>query len=149
MSGDAASALKSAARQRKPAPGSGGRWPNLLIIGAHKAGTTSLHRYLDIHPEVRMSEHKELAYFCGPTNDPLLVSRRHLGEAWYRANFVGSVAVHGESSTPYTFYSVVRGVPQRIHGAIPDVKLIYIVRDPVDRLISHYTFVRGQSREQR
>ena len=40
--------------------------PNLIIIGAMKCGTTALHRYLGLHPDVAMSEPKELNFFCGP-----------------------------------------------------------------------------------
>lgn len=127
-----------------------GRWPNLLIIGAHKAGTTSLHRYLDLHPDIQMSSHKELSYFTG-TDDPSTDrwSRWGLGPDWYRSNFTGPEAVHGESSTLYTDYPRARGVPRRIHDSIPDVKLIYAVRDPIDRFVSQYRHVRGLGRERR
>lgn len=126
-----------------------GCWPNLLIIGAHKAGTTSLHNYLSLHPDIQMSSHKELSYFAGPTDGVTLVSRWSLGEDWYRSNFPGREAVHGESSTSYTSFPLVAGVPERIHRAIPDVKLIYAVRDPIDRFVSHYLHVCGLGRERR
>lgn len=126
-----------------------GTWPNLLIVGAHKAGTTSLHAYLGLHPEIQMSRCKELAYFIGPVSAPTVVSRWHLGPEWYRANFPGSESRHGESSTAYTSFPVIEGVPERIHAAVPAVKLIYSVRDPIRRFISHYMHVRGIGRERR
>jgi Sulfotransferase family len=126
-----------------------GRWPTFLIIGAHKAGTTSLYRYLDAHPEIRLSSQKELCYFSGPVSRPTLVSQWGRGPEWYRGNFVGKAPAHGEASTVYTNYPHTTGVPQRIHEAIPDVKLIYAVRDPVDRMVSHYMHVRGLGRERR
>lgn len=125
-----------------------GRWPTLLIIGAHKAGTTSLYEYLNAHPEIRLSAEKELCYFAGPAR-PTLASRWEKGPQWYRGNFLGMAAVHGEASTAYTNYPHTPGVPRRIHDAIPDVKLIYAVRDPVDRLVSHYLHVCGVGRERR
>jgi hypothetical protein len=126
-----------------------GRWPNLLIIGAHKAGTTSLHRYLSVHPDIQMSSEKELAYFVGPSDSITRASRWELGADWYRSNFAGPGSVHGESSTAYTNYPFTSGVPGRIYDAIPDVKLLSAVRDPVDRFVSHYLHVCGLGRERR
>ena len=126
-----------------------GKWPSLLIIGAHKGGTTSLHRYLDLHPDIRMSTHKELSYFTGAIDLPTVRSRWEWGPEWYRSNFVGPERVQGESSTSYTDYPRAPGVPERIHESIPDVKLIYAVRDPIDRFVSQYRHVRGLGRERR
>lgn len=133
---------------RSAGRGSDGTWPNLLVIGAHKAGTTSLHHYLDAHPDVSMSARKELAYFAGP-DFPVSGSRWTLGPEWYRSNFTGPAAVHGESSTDYTFYPRIPGVPRRIREAVPDVKLIYAVRDPIERFLSHYGHARGRGLERR
>ncbi len=55
----------ASADSRRSRPRSG-VLPNLIIIGAMKCGTTALHRYLDLHPDVAMSEPKELNFFCGP-----------------------------------------------------------------------------------
>lgn len=126
-----------------------GTWPNLLIIGAHKAGTSSLHAYLGLHPEIQMSLRKEPSYFTGPVSGPTQVSRWDLGPKWYCANFPGNEPRHGESSTSYTSYPIIRGVPERIHAAIPSAKLIYAVRDPFRRMVSHYMHVRGIGRERR
>jgi hypothetical protein len=136
-------------RARRIAGDEEGRWPTLLIIGAHKAGTTSLYRYLDAHPDIRLSSQKELSYFSGPVSGPILASQWGRGPEWYRGQFVGRALMHGEASTAYTNYPHINGVPQRIHEAIPDVKLIYAVRDPVDRMMSHYLHVRGIGRERR
>jgi Sulfotransferase family len=136
-------------RARRIAADGEGHWPTCLIIGAHKAGTTSLHRYLDAHPEIQMSSQKELCYFAGPVTFPTLASQWGRGPEWYRGHFVGTAPVHGEASTEYTHYPHITGVAQRIHEAIPDVKLIYAVRDPVDRMVSHYLHVRGIGRERR
>ena len=66
--------------------------PNLIIIGAQKCGTTSLHHYLGLHPEIGMSRQKELHYFSGRHN----WSR---GEAWYRSWFDPAKSVDADSNT--------------------------------------------------
>jgi hypothetical protein len=108
----------------------GGALPNLVIIGAGKSGTTSLHRYLDLHPDVSMSRRKELQFF----------TREHWRDQvdWYRAQFETSAAVRGESSPTYSVNPTLGDVPARMHALIPDARLLYIVRDPVERLLAHW-----------
>ena len=103
--------------------------PNFLIIGAPKAGTTSLHAYLDRHPDIHMSEPKELYYF----DDPAYEARRE----WYESHFETDAPLRGEATPHYAMYPYYAGVPERIHNLIPDVKLIYMVRDPLDQIVSH------------
>ncbi|MDA0321591.1 MAG: sulfotransferase [Verrucomicrobia bacterium] len=105
--------------------------PNLIIIGAAKAGTTSLHYYLDLHPQIRMSQPKELNFFVEERNWTL-------GLDWYRSKFSGAEKIHGEASPAYTGAPAHPGVAERMHGVVPDARLIYVVRDPVSRMISHY-----------
>lgn len=107
--------------------------PTFLIIGAMKSGTTSLHTYLSAHPQVFMSELKELDYFNNP--------ERTLD--WYLEQFApaegrSELRAIGESSPNYTKFGFSPGVPQRIHALIPDVKMIYVMRDPIARIKSHY-----------
>ena len=104
--------------------------PNVLIVGAAKCGTTSLHEYLDRHPKVAMSGEKELDFFVEEKN----WSR---GVDWY-ASQLGEAPVRGESSPSYTVFPRYRGVPERIRHVLPDAKLIYLVRDPIDRIVSHF-----------
>ena len=106
--------------------------PNLIVIGAHKCGTSSLHYYLGLHPQVCMSKFKELNFFVAERN----WSR---GRDWYRSQFSGPADIIGESSPLYADYPACGGVPARMHGVIPDARLIYLVRDPVERILSHYT----------
>lgn len=105
--------------------------PNLVIIGAMKAGTTSLHSYLDLHPQICMSKIKELNFFVEEEN----WSR---GLEWYKSNFDRPAQIIGESSPNYTKYPFFKGVAERMYRLIPDAKLIYIVRDPIKRIVSHY-----------
>lgn len=105
--------------------------PNLVVIGAMKCATTALHRYLGGHPDVAMSQPKELNFFFGPNWD--------LGVEWYAGHFPGSseAAVRGESSPGYTSPDHPE-VAQRMAAVIPDAKLVYLVRDPVERALSQY-----------
>ena len=105
--------------------------PNVVIIGAMKSGTTSLHHYLNLHPEICMSRQKELNFFNRDKN-------WNKGVEWYKSNFVGQGKIYGESSPNYTDYPRSKNVPQRMFSIIPSAKLIYVVRNPIERIISHY-----------
>lgn len=123
--------------------------PNLFIIGAAKCGTTSLHHALDRHPEIFMSRLKEPAFFV----PELKYHPKDLD--WYLTLFEGARAAQfvGESSTHYTKYPLFKGVPQRVHAFSPNARLIYLMRDPIERAISHYWHntrsVRPEFRETR
>jgi hypothetical protein len=107
--------------------------PNFIVIGAMKAGTASLYEYLRHHPQVFMSEPKELDYFVEELN-------WERGVAWYEHYFEdadGAVAV-GEGSTSYSKFPMYRGVPSRIADLLPGIRLVYVVRQPVDRMRSQY-----------
>ncbi len=105
--------------------------PNLITIGAQKCGTSALHYYLSFHPEIEMSRPKELNFFIKQRNWPE-------GEEWYERHFEPSAKVRGESSPNYTAFPHFKGVAKRMHGFVPDAKLIYLVRDPIDRIVSQY-----------
>lgn len=108
--------------------------PNLFIIGAMKSGTTSLHAYLNSHPQIYMSEFKEPEYFA---KESVLSN----GEEWYLDLFATAkdALVIGESSTAYTnFPHFLTGVPERIAQFNPEARFIYLMRDPVQRTISDY-----------
>ena len=96
-----------------------------------KCGTTSLYRYLGAHPEIGLSREKETDFFLAERNFAK-------GPDWYFSQFSPGSAVYGEASPNYTKYSEFPGVPERIFKTAPDVKFIYIVRDPVDRFVSQY-----------
>jgi hypothetical protein len=103
--------------------------PNLLIIGAGKCGTTSLHEYLSLHPEIYMSDTKELMFFNRDDWRDRL--------EWYEAQF-RTAPVRGESSPHYTMFPFVPSTPERIGELLPDARLIYVVRDPIERAIASY-----------
>jgi hypothetical protein len=114
----------------------------VIVIGAMKAGTTSLHTYLDAHPDIHMSKLKELDFFVESKN-----WRR--GVDWYRAQLDPSAPLNGESSPNYTKAPTFAGVPARMHGLVPKARLVYVVRDPVARIVSHYLHNVESGRERR
>jgi sulfotransferase family protein len=118
--------------------------PDYLIIGTQRGGTTSLYKYLVQHPSLAHAMTKELRFFD-------LNYQRGVG--WYRSRFPtrtyrrlvrsrGGELVVGEGSPDYLFHPLV---PRRVRGVLPHVKLIVLLRDPVDRAVSHYwhQFKRG------
>jgi hypothetical protein len=132
------------------------KFPNLFIIGAMKAGTSSLHEYLHQHPEIFMSRFKEPQYFA-PHQTPTghWWGQGHPfpepGIDWYLRLFqdAGDVKYAGESSVSYTAAPWVIDCDKRIHEFNPEARLIYIMRDPVERSISHYWHFVVDGRETR
>jgi hypothetical protein len=114
--------------------------PNLIIIGGLKCGTTSVHHYLGLHPEVQMTKPKELNFFVAELN-------WDLGLDWYRARFDERFEVRGESSPHYTNLPRFEGVAERIESHCPDARLIYMVRDPINRVLSHWVHATGAGYE--
>jgi Sulfotransferase domain len=133
---------RRARRQARRHPRAGAL-PNLIIIGGLKCGTTSLHHYLNLHPEIAMSRPKELNYFVEELNWPL-------GREWYASHFDPAARVRGESSPHYTNRPSFSGVAERIRETLgDDARLIYVVRDPIDRMLSHYLHNVGGGYEER
>lgn len=114
--------------------------PNFMIVGAPKAGTTSLYHYLSQHPEVFMSSPKEVNFF---SYEELVQQNLYYNDFKvdnldkYKDLFVqskGKKAI-GEASVSYLFYPKT---PQKIKETIPDVKIIILLREPISRAYSHY-----------
>lgn len=109
------------------------RKPNLFIIGAMKAGTTSLHNYLSSHPQIFMSSVKEPKYFSSST-----IWRG--SDKKYRRLFAAATdeLYAGEASTEYSKRTSKSEVAERIYSYSPRARIIYLVRDPLERAISQY-----------
>jgi len=114
--------------------------PNLIIVGGLKCGTTSIHHYLGLHPEVQMSKPKELNFFVSELN-------WDLGLDWYASRFDSRFKVRGESSPHYTNLPRFEGVAERIQRHCPDARLLYMVRDPIKRILSHWVHATGAGYE--
>src|SRR6266480_7909195 len=82
-----------------------GALPNLIVLGAQKCGTSGLHYYLSLHPEVWMSRPKELNFFLEERN-------WNRGVDWYRRHFDPDARVRGEASPNYTAYPHHLGVAE-------------------------------------
>lgn len=114
--------------------------PNFIIVGAPKAGTTSLYYYLAEHPEVYMSSEKEPNFFSKGEIEKqnLYYKKRNVEtvEEYIKLfkNVKNEKAV-GEASVSYLYY---QEVPQKIKRIIPDAKIIIALRSPVERAFSHY-----------
>lgn len=118
--------------------------PDFLIIGAMKAGTTSLFSWLGSQPEVFVPTIKEPNFF----SDDRLWNK---GEVWYRELFRGRRPgqIAGEASVAYTDPAYAARAASRIAPLLPDVKLVFVARDPVERLRSHYRHEVLRRRERR
>jgi hypothetical protein len=115
-------------------------FPDFAVIGSMRAGTTMIHEVLSSIKGLCLSRMKETDYFIASKN----LSR---GEKWYSRQFDDPHALCGEVSPNYTKRHAFPGVAERLHRANPKARLIYIVRDPVDRAISqyHHSFLMGHS----
>jgi hypothetical protein len=106
--------------------------PNFLIVGAEKAGTTTLAGMLAQHPETFMCNPKEPRFFTYHNWDR--------GLHWYESLFDGAVGYKavGEASPAYTWAPESIDAPKRIYQCLGDIRYLYIVRHPIKRMISHY-----------
>ena len=114
--------------------------PHVVIIGAQKAGTTSLFHYLGQHPQVVRPFRKEVHFFDHNFEQ---------GPRWYRAHFpfrrrLRNGRITFEASPLYLFHPLVA---ERLALTAPKAKLIAILRDPVERAISHYFMERRKGRD--
>ena len=116
-------------------------WPNFFIVGAAKAGTTSLYSYLRQHPEIFMpSDIKEPHYFAQvrPSRaqryaSPVFISDRDAYLRLFRS--AGGYRAIGEASPSYLWCPEA---PERIHAVAPRARIVITLRDPVERAYSHY-----------
>lgn len=113
--------------------------PDFVIIGAAKSATTTLTTLLNQHPDVFISKPKEPKFF----------GRNYAkGWDWYSSRFAAgqSLLLRGEASTMYaSLLNSYRYTPALMHRYLPDLKLIYIVRDPLDRIVSQWRHHRGRN----
>ena len=107
--------------------------PNFIVIGSMKSGTTTLCHLLAQHPDVFMANPKELEFFC---KDDIYAR----GWDWYLSLFADAKngSAIGEGSTSYTKSPLFPNVPEKIARHLPDARLIYIVRHPLERIESHW-----------
>lgn len=107
--------------------------PHFVVIGAMKCGTTTLAAQLGAQSGIFMTDPKEPQYF---SDDAVFAH----GPDWYGALFAGAAEsdIRGEASTHYTKRPELPKTLERMQAALPDVRLVYMIRDPMARLVSHY-----------
>jgi hypothetical protein len=118
-----------------------GTLPTFFIIGAAKCGTTSLHTYLDRHPDVSMTSEKEPNIFSEPDFESRL--------SQYAPMLEPGASARGEASVIYSQHPARPEVPERIHSVLPEARFVYLVRDPIDRAVSDYIQHVGEGKETR
>lgn len=126
--------------------------PNFFIVGAARSGTTSLNRYLSQHPEIFITSRKDAHFFaaehflCTGPGDEVMnrkVMRDEVEYAQLFAGVAGEKAI-GESSA---FYLCLPGTAERIAQAVPEAKIIIMLREPVARAYSAYMLLARDGRE--
>lgn len=110
----------------------------MILAGTMRGGTTSLFQYLAEHPQIVPSRRKEVHFFD---------HEHRRGAAWYRWQFRSWPGPHLPrfESTPY--YMFEPRVPARLRALLPDARLLFLLRDPVERAFSHYRKNRRDGRE--
>lgn len=120
---------------------------SFLICGAQKAGTTALSDYIRKHPDLFIPERKELHYF---DNDELSWNRNGIVRRWNESRYhrgfrqAPSHAVLGEATPIYMYWEEA---PRRIWEYNPEMKIIVILRNPVDRAYSHWAMEKNRGNE--
>jgi hypothetical protein len=119
--------------------------PNLFIIGAMKSGTTYLHDLLSFHPDIFMSSVKEPCYFVEKNELKRIAPSMWNMGIWKSSetylnlfNESKGEKYRGESSTLYTYFPLLQNVPERIYEFNPNARLIYLIRNPLERTLSHF-----------
>lgn len=109
------------------------RNPDFIIIGSMKCATSTLHDKLAQQTHILMSTPKEPNFFSDD-------DQYKRGIQWYQSLFASADAhmLCGESSTHYTKLPTYSNTLERLHNHLPNAKLIYVIRHPIDRLVSHY-----------
>jgi len=110
--------------------------PDFVVAGTQKCATTWLYRCLDDHPDIFVPDTDSVGYFN---------MNYHKGDGWYRDFFSehDDEDIVGEESPGYLRD---RRVPERMADTVPDAKLIFMVRNPVDRAFSHYWHEKSKSK---
>ncbi|USN99679.1 MAG: sulfotransferase [Phycisphaeraceae bacterium] len=114
--------------------------PTFIVIGAEKAATTSICAQLEQHPDVFVTDPKEPGFFS---------AHYDRGWGWYERLFdgAGECRAAGEGTVRYSQATLYPGVPERIASDLPDVRLIYVTRHPLDRVESMWIQWRSMGHE--
>ena len=107
--------------------------PKFIIVGTMKGGTTILYEFINCHNKVDTASQKEIHFF---TLYP------YKGTDWYKSHFYPKEGnISGEASPTYFDVANTPSIPLSIKSLIPDIKIILIVRDPIERAVSHFCHI--------
>ena len=132
-------------------------WPDFFLIGAPKGGTTALHAALEAHPQLWLSRVKEPKFFLCDGSPPPRSEHRGPGDAhsalewvWREADYLrlfddAPSGMKTGESTPFYLYDLA--AQRRIAAAVPNARLIAVIRDPVDRAYSNWSHLRSDGLE--
>ena len=114
---------------------------DFILAGAQKSGTTALHYFLSKHPHITMGDQQEMHFF---DNDALFVSEPDYEELHKRYPLLGPSMIAGDCTPSYLYYEPVA---ERIYKYNPKIKLLILLRNPVDRAFAHWNMQRFRGRE--
>lgn len=116
--------------------------PNLIVVGAMKSGTSSLYHYLAANPALAPARLKEVDFFRTDAD----FAR---GPDWYANLFDPTCPFAYDVSPNYTKRHLFPGVARRIAAMLPDARIVYVIRDPIERTISHFVHSSATGSERR
>ena len=116
--------------------------PQLIVVGAMKSGTSSLYHYLAANPALAPARLKEVDFFRSENDFAQ-------GLDWYESLFPADRKCAYDVSPNYTKRHLFPGVAERMWKVVPDARLVYVVRDPVARAVSHYVHSSASGSERR
>src|SRR3954469_21202116 len=114
---------------------------DFILAGAQKSGTTALHYFLSKHPHITMGHQQEMHFF---DNDALFVSEPDYEELHKRYPLLGPSMIAGDCTPSYLYYAPAA---ERIYKYNPKIKLLILLRNPVDRAFAHWNMQRFRGRE--
>jgi hypothetical protein len=116
--------------------------PNFIVVGAHKAGTTSLHHYLDQHPDIYLPPNKGLDLLCQTSIQEISNAEEYLAQ--FEQAEPGKIL--GEVSSVYLH--VREEIVGKIKHLFPNVKIVAVLRNPIERTYSHALWKRTYTRDE-
>src|SRR6267143_3221455 len=114
---------------------------NFILAGAQKSGTTALHYFLEKHPNVTMGERQEMHFF---DNDAMFVSQADYAQLHKHYPLLTPSTIAGDCTPSYMYHELAA---ERIWKYNPKIKLVILLRNPVDRAFAHWNMQRFRGRE--
>lgn len=121
--------------------------PNVVVIGGHKCGTTALYQRFASHPDCAVCRDlKEPHFFVD--EGPVPIGNWRRGVEWYSGLF-DEARIVADVCPSYAAWPLYPGVAERARAVVPDASIVYLVRDPIDRIVSHWMHWRARGYDRR